>query len=60
MTQWSYYVAISNGRGRWNLEVMDGMSETDGLNHLGQQGWELVTILWLDQQGYYYMKRPKE
>ncbi|MGZ9586064.1 hypothetical protein [Paenibacillus marinisediminis] len=41
---------------RWEYRI-----ETDGskLNEWGQEGWELVNVVWKMEQEVFYLKRPE-
>jgi len=79
MQKWTYLTLTAAYSGVDNLGVvkMYGNKELDNwkqrnwgidaaLEYLGDQGWELVTVLWrkTTEMGYadpvYYFKRPKE
>ncbi len=49
MQKWEYYFC------RTDFIAID--QET--LEGLGEDGWELVSIIVLEEQTYYYFKRPK-
>jgi len=44
----------------WENKILqgDGLVNPKDLNKLGEEGWELVTIIREDDTYYYYLKRP--
>lgn len=65
MTQWEY-LAISFDTSessklaeeRWSFRELRGMHLSQGLDHLGAQGWELLQVVPLYDSTGYYFKRP--
>jgi hypothetical protein len=64
MTRWEY-LAIGFDQSdprkphteRWSLEQLAGMHLSQGLNHLGAQGWELLQVVQEFENTAFYFKR---
>lgn len=52
-TAWEYevYVAFSHSGGLLNSRTIDTATFKAALNHLGAQGWELVSVVDINTQG---------
>lgn len=62
MQKWSYYYAIYLHDQKWKGGggVLAGKNQLEGLNALGDDGWELVSVIGDDMDDWLYtFKRPK-
>ena len=59
MQKWEY-LSFARVAGAWTDDRYDGRSVQDKLSDFGQEGWELISVVY-DSSGYnYYLKRPVE
>ena len=59
MQKWEY-LSFARVAGSWTDDRYDGRSPQDKLTDFGNEGWELVSVVY-DSAGYnYFMKRPVE
>jgi hypothetical protein len=57
MAKWEY-LTFARVAGAWTDDKFDGRTPQQKLSDFGQEGWELVSVLY-DSAGYhFYLKRP--
>lgn len=57
MQKWEY-LAFTRVAGSWSDDRYDGRTVQERLSDYGNEGWELISVVY-DTSGYnYYLKRP--
>jgi hypothetical protein len=65
--RWQYRIEAwveDDRRWGWGSHELEDMSQAEGLNHLGEDGWELVSVTPFAENGTvclydFHLKRPK-